>query len=184
MSMAYLRCAHAHAHLLKVWASGGRVGAARGGGRRRSLFTVAAQFAMVDAALARRTVRSRALHPPVPRSHSRPQEDPELRGVSHVVVDEAHERTADGDFLLMVLRRLLARRDDLRVVLMSATLDAALFEAYFSGARRLTIPGRTFEVPLPCLKGTMPEGAVLRAGHVLSHMLADACPPCPSAPRC
>ena len=74
------------------------------------------------------------------------QEDPTLEGVSHVIVDEAHERSADGDFLLMVLRRLLPRRPDLRVVLMSATLDAALFEGYFGGACRLTIPGRTFAV--------------------------------------
>ena len=74
------------------------------------------------------------------------QEDPTLEGVSHVIVDEAHERSADGDFLLMVLRRLLPRRPDLRVVLMSATLDAALFEGYFGGACRLTIPGRTFTV--------------------------------------
>ena len=57
------------------------------------------------------------------------QEDPRLHGVSHVVVDEAHERTSDGDFLLMVLRRLMRVRDDLRVVLMSATLDATLFSS-------------------------------------------------------
>ena len=74
------------------------------------------------------------------------QEDPSLAGVSHVVVDEAHERTADGDFLLMVLRRLLRTRDDLRVLLMSATLDATLFSSYFGDAPTLTIPGRTFEV--------------------------------------
>ena len=42
------------------------------------------------------------------------QEEPLLPSVSHVIVDEAHERTADGDFLLMVLRRTLAVRDDLK----------------------------------------------------------------------
>ena len=74
------------------------------------------------------------------------QEDPRLLGVSHVVLDEAHERTADGDFLLMVLRRTLAQRPDLKVILMSATIDAALFGGYFYGARELFIPGRTFAV--------------------------------------
>ena len=74
------------------------------------------------------------------------QEDPSLASVSHVIVDEAHERTADGDFLLMVLRRLLRTRPDLRVVLMSATLDASLFSSYFYDAPQLNIPGRTFDV--------------------------------------
>ncbi|KAL1528206.1 hypothetical protein AB1Y20_009565 [Prymnesium parvum] len=81
------------------------------------------------------------------------QDDPLLTAVSHVVVDEAHERTADGDFLLMVLRRALARRNDpqeahapLKVILMSATIDAALFGGYFDGAAELYIPGRTFAV--------------------------------------
>jgi HrpA-like RNA helicase len=48
-------------------------------------------------------------------------DDSDLEGVSHVVVDEVHERTIDGDFLLILLRRLCKRRSDLRVVLMSAT---------------------------------------------------------------
>ena len=69
------------------------------------------------------------------------QEDPLLVGVSHVVVDEAHERTSDGDFLLMVLRRLLRKRADLRVVLMSATLDATLFSDYFGGCQTSPFPG-------------------------------------------
>ena len=74
------------------------------------------------------------------------QEDPMLKGVSHVIVDEAHERSEDGDFVLMVLRRLLRVRPELKVVLMSATLNAALFCEYFAGARMATIPGRTFPV--------------------------------------
>ena len=64
------------------------------------------------------------------------QEDPTLDGVSHIIVDEAHERTADGDFLLMVLRRLLRKRADLRAVLMSATLDAASSQATLAARPR------------------------------------------------
>uniref|UniRef100_A0A061S817 RNA helicase n=1 Tax=Tetraselmis sp. GSL018 TaxID=582737 RepID=A0A061S817_9CHLO len=72
--------------------------------------------------------------------------DPLLRGVSHIVVDEIHERGMNEDFLLIILRDLLPRRPDLRVVLMSATLNADLFCGYFGGCPRLHIPGFTFPV--------------------------------------
>ena len=66
--------------------------------------------------------------------------------VSHVVVDEVHERSLDSDFLLVLLRDVLPHRPSLRVVLMSATLNAAAFSAYFKGAAVAQIPGftRTF----------------------------------------
>ena len=60
--------------------------------------------------------------------------DGNLRGVSHVVVDEVHERTLDSDFLLIVLREALRSNPSLKVVLMSATLNAARFADYFGGA--------------------------------------------------
>ena len=58
--------------------------------------------------------------------------DPALKGVSHVMIDEVHERDINTDFLLVLLRALLRRRPELRVVLMSATLDAESFSAYFA----------------------------------------------------
>jgi ATP-dependent RNA helicase DHX57 len=73
-------------------------------------------------------------------------DDTELDGISHVVVDEVHERTIDGDFLLVILKRLCARRRDLRVVLMSATADADKFSQYFGGCKVVTIPGFTHPV--------------------------------------
>jgi ATP-dependent RNA helicase DHX57 len=73
-------------------------------------------------------------------------EDPLLAGVSHVVVDEVHERSLDSDFLLVLLRDVLPHRPTLRVVLMSATLDAAAFSEYFAGAEVRHIPGFTFPV--------------------------------------
>ncbi|KAJ3097709.1 ATPdependent RNA helicase [Phlyctochytrium planicorne] len=69
-----------------------------------------------------------------------------IEDVSHVIVDEVHERSLDSDFLLMVLRDLLITRHDLRIVMMSATLNAELFASYFGGAQILHIPGRTFPV--------------------------------------
>ena len=78
------------------------------------------------------------------------EEDPDLVGVTHVFVDEVHERSLESDFLLMVLRDLLRRRGDdpacPKVVLMSATLDAALFNRYFEGAPSVKFPGRAYPV--------------------------------------
>ena len=74
--------------------------------------------------------------------------DPELTGVSHVIVDEVHERTVDGDFLLFLLKELLAKRKDLTVILMSATVAAEEYATYFSkySVARVHIKGRTFPI--------------------------------------
>ncbi|KAF2651415.1 DEAD/DEAH box helicase-like protein [Lophiostoma macrostomum CBS 122681] len=72
-----------------------------------------------------------------------------LADVSHVVVDEVHERSLDTDFLLVLLRDILRKRKDLKVILMSATLDADVFEAYFKDVGpvgRIEIQGRTHPV--------------------------------------
>ncbi|KAL8150586.1 hypothetical protein V2J09_020394 [Rumex salicifolius] len=69
-----------------------------------------------------------------------------LTGVTHVIVDEIHERGMNEDFLLIVLKDLLPRRPDLRLILMSATMNAELFSSYFGGAPTLHIPGFTYPV--------------------------------------
>jgi len=72
-----------------------------------------------------------------------------LANVSHIVVDEVHERSLDTDFLLILLRDVLRKRSDLKVVLMSATLDADVFEKYFTAVgsvARIEIQGRTHPV--------------------------------------
>ncbi|XP_042981852.1 DExH-box ATP-dependent RNA helicase DExH5, mitochondrial isoform X3 [Carya illinoinensis] len=72
--------------------------------------------------------------------------DRNLKGVTHVIVDEIHERGMNEDFLLIVLKELLPRRPELRLILMSATLDADLFSSYFVGAQIMHIPGFTYPV--------------------------------------
>lgn len=56
------------------------------------------------------------------------------------MVDEIHERGMNEDFLLIILRDLLPHRPDLRLVLMSATINAELFSKYFGGAPMKHIP--------------------------------------------
>jgi ATP-dependent RNA helicase DHX29 len=76
----------------------------------------------------------------------------DLKDITHIVLDEVHERTIDSDFLLIVLRKLMARRPDLKVVLMSATVDAERFSKYLLGAPVLNVPGRTFPVQVRYLE--------------------------------
>ena len=70
----------------------------------------------------------------------------ELGDITHLVLDEVHERSIDSDFLLIVLRKLLNRRPDLKVILMSATVNAERFSDYLGGAPVMNVPGRTFPV--------------------------------------
>ena len=70
----------------------------------------------------------------------------DLGDITHLVLDEVHERSIDNDFLLIVLRKLLEKRSDLKVVLMSATVNAERFSNYLGGAPIMHVPGRTFPV--------------------------------------
>lgn len=73
-------------------------------------------------------------------------QDPSLTGISHLLVDEIHERGMNEDFLLIILRDLLSKRPDLRLILMSATINADLFSKYFGNSPTIHIPGLTFPV--------------------------------------
>ena len=90
----------------------------------------------------------------------RMQVDSDLSTISHVFVDEVHERDLNTDFLLIILRRLLRRRSDIKLVLMSATMNAEVFAAYFDGAPIVSIAGRAFPVTPFFL-----EDCLLMTGH-------------------
>ncbi|XP_040284062.1 ATP-dependent DNA/RNA helicase DHX36 isoform X1 [Bufo bufo] len=74
------------------------------------------------------------------------QSDQRLISVSHVVIDEVHERNLQSDMLMAIVKDLLKIRPDLKVILMSATLNAAKFSQYFDNCPMLHIPGLTFPV--------------------------------------
>uniref|UniRef100_A0A672K3Q4 RNA helicase n=1 Tax=Sinocyclocheilus grahami TaxID=75366 RepID=A0A672K3Q4_SINGR len=74
------------------------------------------------------------------------QRDASLGQYQVLIVDEVHERHLHCDFLLGVLRSLLPLRPDLRLVLMSATINIKLFSSYFNSAPVLQVPGRLFPI--------------------------------------
>ena len=131
--------------------------------------------------------------------------DSELGGVSHIFVDEIHERgefsfiyryilrescsqfdslpltyltiptfaDLNSDFLLIILKGLLPSRPNLKLILMSATLNADLFAEYFNGAPIISVPGRTFPVEAFYLEGACYFGlSLLICSHQLTFSLS------------
>uniref|UniRef100_A0A3B3B7P7 RNA helicase n=1 Tax=Oryzias melastigma TaxID=30732 RepID=A0A3B3B7P7_ORYME len=69
-----------------------------------------------------------------------------IRGISHVIVDEIHERDINTDFLMVVLRDVVQAFPDVRILLMSATIDTTMFREYFFNCPIIEVFGRTFPV--------------------------------------
>ena len=72
--------------------------------------------------------------------------DRDLRAYDTLIIDEAHERSLNIDFLLGYLKRLLPRRPDLKMILTSATIDPERFSRHFGNAPILNVEGRTYPV--------------------------------------
>ncbi|VEJ20325.1 ATP-dependent RNA helicase HrpA [Neisseria animaloris] len=76
------------------------------------------------------------------------QTDRFLTAYDTIIIDEAHERSLNIDFLLGYLKQLLPRRHDLKVIITSATIDAERFSKHFNNAPVLEVSGRTFPVDI------------------------------------
>ncbi|HSS64855.1 MAG TPA: ATP-dependent RNA helicase HrpA [Gammaproteobacteria bacterium] len=74
------------------------------------------------------------------------QSDPKLLGYDTIIIDEAHERSLNIDFLLGYLKLLLPSRPDLKVVVSSATIDTRRFSDFFDGAPVVEVAGRAYPV--------------------------------------
>lgn len=74
------------------------------------------------------------------------QQDRQLRQYDTLIIDEAHERSLNIDFILGYLKQLLPRRPDLKVIITSATIDPERFSRHFGGAPVIEVSGRTYPV--------------------------------------
>lgn len=76
------------------------------------------------------------------------QSDKFLNGYDTIIIDEAHERSLNIDFLLGYLKQLLPKRPDLKIIVTSATIDADRFSNHFEGAPVIEVSGRTYPVEI------------------------------------
>jgi len=100
--------------------------------------------------------------------------DPYLDKYDTVIIDEAHERSLNIDFLLGYLKRLLKRRKDLKLIITSATIDTQKFSEHFDDAPIVEISGRGFPVDLIYQPVSEDDSASERGNRDLYQGIADA----------
>lgn len=69
-----------------------------------------------------------------------------MRGISHIIVDEIHERDVNSDFLMVVLKDMVYHYPDLRVIFMSATINTNMFSSFFNNCPVIDVEGKCYPV--------------------------------------
>ncbi|XP_015788872.1 probable ATP-dependent RNA helicase YTHDC2 [Tetranychus urticae] len=100
--------------------------------------------------------------------------DSALDRVTHIIIDEVHERDRFADFLLLTLRNLLDRKRNLKLILMSATIDSARFSQYFDGCASITIPRISHEVKTFFLEDILRKTDYLNSQIVSQHIVSKS----------
>ncbi|XP_044269534.1 pre-mRNA-splicing factor ATP-dependent RNA helicase PRP16 [Tribolium madens] len=93
--------------------------------------------------------------------------EPDLDHYSAVIMDEAHERSLSTDVLFGLLREIVARRHDLKLIVTSATMDSSKFSMFFGNVPTFTIPGRTFPVEILFSKNPVEDYVDAAVKHAL-----------------
>ncbi|KQZ69260.1 ATP-dependent helicase [Rhodanobacter sp. Root561] len=106
------------------------------------------------------------------------QGDPWLSAYDTLIIDEAHERSLNIDFLLGYLKRLAVRRPDLKIIVTSATIDTARFAEHFGGAPVVEVEGRAYPVetrwrPAEAVAKNMQQGSTEHIAAVLDEISHD-----------
>lgn len=102
--------------------------------------------------------------------------DPMLSKYSCIMVDEAHERSLNIDFILGLLKRILNEREDFKIIISSATINTSVFSEYFGGCPVLHIDSSVFPVgviydPLP--EGAPTEDILLKTGSIVERCVRE-----------
>lgn len=99
-----------------------------------------------------------------------------------IVVDEIHERHAQADFLLGILKKIISVNPDLKLVLMSATINSEMFSRYFDGAPLIEVPGRMFPVDINYVPIGDPDKNLLDPVYLKQRQQAEFAKSLPTKP--
>ncbi len=102
-------------------------------------------------------------------------QDPLLTGIRTVVLDEFHERSIHADLGLALVKQAWIARDDLRIVVMSATIDPGRIAAYLGGCPVITVPGRQFALDVTYHPGVSVAEAARRLAGATANVGAVLC---------
>ncbi len=102
------------------------------------------------------------------------QNDPYLNQYDTIIIDEAHERSLNIDFLLGYMKWLLPKRPDLKLIITSATIDTERFAQHFNNAPIIEVSGRTYPVEMRYRPIEQPEEDDDETGDELQHAILDA----------